>query len=81
MGEPRLGLCAIGDDEIELYALGRVTNADSELVAHFLRCDACAERIEKARTLAAEIKRALGGWEASAPARANHTRRKHTAGF
>lgn len=81
MGEPRLRLCGMGDDEIELYALGRVRNLDPELVAHFLVCDACRERIEKARIFAAEIKRALSEPDTSAPAGANAKRRKHTAGY
>jgi hypothetical protein len=71
----------MGDDEIELYALGRVRDPDPELVAHFLACDACSERIEKARIFAAEIKRALTEPEGSAPAGATQKRRKHTAGL
>jgi hypothetical protein len=80
MGIERLWLCGIGDDEIELYALGRVRDPDPELVAHFLECDACAERIEKARTFAAEIKRALAQRETGTHAGPAAKRRKHTAG-
>jgi hypothetical protein len=81
VGEPQLPLCRIGDDELELYALRRVRDPDPELVAHFLECDACAHRIEKARTFAAEIKRALAEPETGTHAGLAGKRHKHAAGF
>jgi hypothetical protein len=81
MGELQFPLCRIGDDDIELYALGRVRDPDPELVAHFLECDACAERIEKARTFAGEIKRALAERESGSHAGSAGKRHKHASGF
>jgi len=60
--------------------MGRVRDPDPELLAHFLECDACAERIERARIFASEIKRALSERETSAPAGSAGKRRKHAAG-
>ena len=60
MAESQLPPCGIDDEEIELYALGRVREPDPERIAHFRRCGICAARMEEARYVAAELKRALG---------------------
>ena len=59
MGKRQVSACGIDDDEIELYALGRVREPDPRLIAHFKACKCCAERMEDARLWAAEIRRFL----------------------
>jgi hypothetical protein len=51
--------CGVDDDTIELYALDRVAEPDPRLVAHFVRCERCMDRIADARIWAAAIKKAL----------------------
>jgi len=60
MTESQLPPCGIDDEEIELYALGRVREPDPERMAHLMKCGVCARRMEEARLVASEMKRALG---------------------
>lgn len=76
MSKSRLPPCGIDDEEIELYALGRVREPDPARIAHFMGCDVCAKRMEAARALAAEIKRALREQKDSKRARRSPTKKR-----
>ena len=78
MAESQLPPCGIDDEEIELYALGRVREPDPERMAHFMTCGVCAARMEEAKLLAAEIKRALGELMESEKARRDKGKKPRT---
>ena len=49
----------VDQDALELYALGRLSDADSELTAHLETCEECKGKVQDARNWAALFRRAV----------------------
>ena len=51
--------CEIDEDVLELYALGRLPDADPDLVEHLETCRECHGKIVQARAWAMSLAKAL----------------------
>ena len=49
----------VDEDALELYALGRMPDADPEMLAHLERCEECRAKVQDTRDWAHAFKRAF----------------------